>query len=103
MAPDNADRSVHSEMTFADGDVGSVVRYHKGGKWWWETTGTGGDVMSAKRAVKPARKIITLSEAVALTLKAHYSTHGEWFRGRPGGRTLDARVLAAIVTRKGRR
>lgn len=103
MAPDNEDRTVHAEIETMDGDHCSVVRYNKQGHWYWESVGTSGDIERGISPTKAKRKHITLSEAIALTLQAHHSAHGQWFRGRPGGRTLDARVLAAIANRKGHR
>ena len=101
---DNPDRSVHAEMRTLDGDMLWVAYYRTQGRWDSETAGVEGVIMTARRTVAPSRKPISLSQAVGLTLMAHKSEQGEWFPGRPGGRTLDARVRKALdTTKKGKR
>lgn len=97
------DRTVHARQTLYNGQVSEVVRYDKAGKWYQEGAAVKADPMwpvKGRPAVPASRTPITLSQAVALALAAVYSEHGEWFPGRHGGRTFDARVRKALRSRQ---
>ena len=73
-----SDRTVHAKL--ANGD--HIVRYNRAGKWYIEHAEGG-------------RRALTVHEAAG-----HAARAAEWFPGRPGGQSFDAKVRAALAAKR---